>query len=191
MGVNLRQLGQESHSRRSRRAERALRASRWATTCTASSKTRAATTTIRRTDQSIYQASFDMNLSATPRACEFGGMYHDFKGNQVAGWNRLTQDLIDNGTYITGSPRSLDTNGDGLLSTAESSARISTRSSSGPHANASVHPRHVAANPNLALAQSRHDAASTAAGARAGGRYAGRRSPTRCTSTRSSMSPTA
>ena len=73
------------------------------------------------TDQSIYQASFDMNLSDTARL-EFGGMYHDFKGNQVAGWNRLTQDLIDNGTYITGSPRSLDTNGDGLLSDTESNA---------------------------------------------------------------------
>lgn len=75
------------------------------------------------TDQSIYQASFDMNLSDTARL-EFGGMYQDFKGNQVAGWNRLTQDLIDNGTYITGSPISLDNpaeggNGDGLLSNTE------------------------------------------------------------------------
>jgi iron complex outermembrane receptor protein len=73
------------------------------------------------TDQSIYQASFDMNLSDTSRL-EFGGMYQDFKGNQVAGWNRLTQDLIDHGTYITGSPPSLDTNGDGLLSATESAA---------------------------------------------------------------------
>jgi iron complex outermembrane recepter protein len=70
------------------------------------------------TNQSIYQVSFDMNLSDTLRS-EFGGMYHNFKGNQVAGWNRLTQDLVDNGTYITGSPPSLDTNGDGLLSPAE------------------------------------------------------------------------
>jgi iron complex outermembrane receptor protein len=71
------------------------------------------------TDQSIFQASFDMNVSDTARL-EFGGMYQDFKGNQVAGWNRLTQDLIDNGTYITGSPVSLDANGDGLLSDVES-----------------------------------------------------------------------
>jgi iron complex outermembrane recepter protein len=73
------------------------------------------------TDQSIYQASFDLNVSDTARI-EFGGMYQDFKGNQVAGWNRLTQELVDNGTYITGSPPSLDTNGDGLLSDTESQA---------------------------------------------------------------------
>ncbi|HEY0685945.1 MAG TPA: TonB-dependent receptor [Steroidobacter sp.] len=73
------------------------------------------------TDQSIYQASFDVSVSDNVRL-EFGGMYHDFRGNQVAGWNRLTQDLVDNGTYITGSPASLDTNGDGLLSDVESEA---------------------------------------------------------------------
>jgi iron complex outermembrane recepter protein len=73
------------------------------------------------TDQEVYQVSFDMNLSNTLRA-EFGGMYHNFKGNQVAGWNRLTQELVDNGTYITGSPPSLDTNGDGLLSPDEATA---------------------------------------------------------------------
>ncbi len=73
------------------------------------------------TRQSIYQASLDMQLSEKSRI-EFGGMYQDFKGNQVAGWNRLTQDLIDHGTYITGSPRSLDTNGDGLLSGPEAAA---------------------------------------------------------------------
>lgn len=73
------------------------------------------------TNQSIYQASFDVSVSDNVRL-EFGGMYQDFQGNQVAGWNRLTQDLVDNGTYITGSPPSLDTNGDGLLSAAESQA---------------------------------------------------------------------
>ena len=67
------------------------------------------------TEQSIFQASFDMTISDTLRT-EFGGMYQDYKGNQVAGWNRLTQDLVDHGTYITGSPVSLDANGDGLLS---------------------------------------------------------------------------
>ncbi len=56
------------------------------------------------TNQAIFQASFDLTLSPHARS-EFGGMYQDFKGNQVAGWNRLTQDLVDNGTYITGSPR--------------------------------------------------------------------------------------
>ncbi|CCU73681.1 TonB-dependent siderophore receptor [Thalassolituus oleivorans] len=70
------------------------------------------------TDQSIYQASFNMDLTDKTRV-EFGGMYQDFDGNQVAGWNRLTQDLIDNGTYITGTAQSVDTNGDGLNSPDE------------------------------------------------------------------------
>ncbi|MEJ0038354.1 MAG: TonB-dependent receptor [Gammaproteobacteria bacterium] len=73
------------------------------------------------TQNSVYQMSFDMNVTDTLRT-EFGGMYQHFKGNQVAGWNRLTQDLVDHGTYITGSPTSLDTNGDGLLSPAEATA---------------------------------------------------------------------
>ncbi|MEJ1964117.1 MAG: TonB-dependent receptor plug domain-containing protein [Gammaproteobacteria bacterium] len=73
------------------------------------------------TQNSVYQASFDLNISDTLRT-EFGGMYQKYKGNQVAGWNRLTQDLVDHGTYITGSPVSLDTNGDGLLSPSEATA---------------------------------------------------------------------
>ena len=50
------------------------------------------------TDQNILQASFNMDFSDSTRI-EFGGMYHEYDVNQVAGWNRLTQDLIDNGTY--------------------------------------------------------------------------------------------
>ncbi len=66
-------------------------------------------------DQSLVQASFDMDMSDTVRL-QFGGMWHDYKGSQNAGWNRLTQDLIDNGTYITGTPIPLDTSGDGFIS---------------------------------------------------------------------------
>ena len=66
-------------------------------------------------DQSLLQASFDMDMSDTVRL-QFGGMWHDYKGSQNAGWNRLTQDLIDNGTYITGTPIPLDTSGDGFIS---------------------------------------------------------------------------
>lgn len=69
-------------------------------------------------DQNILQASFNMDLTDSTRI-EFGGMYHEYSGNQVAGWNRLTQDLIDNGTYITGSPTSVDTDGDGYNSPDE------------------------------------------------------------------------
>jgi len=65
--------------------------------------------------QSLVQASFDMDLSDNVRI-QFGGMVHDYKGSQNAGWNRLTQDLIDTGTYITGTPTPLDTSGDGAIS---------------------------------------------------------------------------
>ncbi|QJR79538.1 TonB-dependent receptor [Alteromonas pelagimontana] len=67
------------------------------------------------TDQTILQTSFNVDISQNLRF-EFGGMYHKFDGNQVAGWNRLTQELVDNGTYITGTAKPLDTNGDGSIS---------------------------------------------------------------------------
>lgn len=67
------------------------------------------------TDQTILQAQVDIDLTDNLRV-EFGGMYHDFDGNQVAGWNRVTQDLVDNGTYITGTAKPLDTDGDGSIS---------------------------------------------------------------------------
>jgi len=73
------------------------------------------------TNQTIYQGSIDMQLTETSKI-EFGGMYQNYEGNQVAGWNRLTQDLVDHGTYITGSPPSLDANGDGLMSASEAAA---------------------------------------------------------------------
>jgi iron complex outermembrane receptor protein len=57
------------------------------------------------TNQTIAQASFDLKISDTLHS-EFGVMYQYFKGNQIAGWNRVTQQLIDNGTYITGSAQS-------------------------------------------------------------------------------------
>ncbi|MEM7282823.1 MAG: TonB-dependent receptor [Pseudomonadota bacterium] len=70
------------------------------------------------TNQTVIQASFDSDLTDKTRIA-FGGMYHYFDGNQNAGWNRLTQDLIDTGTYITGSPAPLDLNGDGEIAHLE------------------------------------------------------------------------
>lgn len=70
------------------------------------------------TDQTVVQASFNIDASDSLRF-EFGGMYHDYDGNQIAGWNRLTQDLVDNGTYITGTAKPLDTDNDGLISHEE------------------------------------------------------------------------
>ena len=101
------------------------------------------------TDQSIYQASFDMNVSDAVRL-EFGGMYQDFRGNQVAGWNRVTQELIDKGTYITGSPPSLDTNGDGLLSNTEAMAGGIAAFLFGPQTPASIQ-SNLQGHPNMAL----------------------------------------
>jgi iron complex outermembrane receptor protein len=73
------------------------------------------------TDQTVLQASFNIDITDNLRF-EFGGMYHDYEGNQVAGWNRLTQDLVDNGTYITGTAKPLDTDGDGQISHEEYAA---------------------------------------------------------------------
>lgn len=70
------------------------------------------------TDQTVIQAAFDMDVSDN-LSIEFGGMYHKYDGNQNAGWNRVTQDLIDNGTYITGTAQPLDTDGDGSISHGE------------------------------------------------------------------------
>lgn len=70
------------------------------------------------TKQSLVQASFDVDVNDKLRFM-IGGMYHRYEGNQVAGWNRLTQDLIDTGTYITGTSQPLDTDGDGSISHQE------------------------------------------------------------------------
>lgn len=70
------------------------------------------------TKQTILQAAFDTDLAPGLRL-EFGGMYQNYKGQQNGGWNRVTQDLVDNGTYITGTAQALDTNGDGQISAGE------------------------------------------------------------------------
>ena len=69
-------------------------------------------------EQTLVQASFDSDLNDRLQV-QFGGMYHDYSGNQIAGWNRLTQDLIDHRIYITGQPLPLDTDGDGFISNRE------------------------------------------------------------------------
>ena len=70
------------------------------------------------TRQTLLQASFDTDL-AERWHLEFGGMFHDHLGNQVGGWNRLTQELIDHGIYVTGQPLPLDADGDGRISHQE------------------------------------------------------------------------
>ncbi|WP_394761519.1 TonB-dependent siderophore receptor [Phenylobacterium sp.] len=75
------------------------------------------------TKQTILQASFDSNITDNLRA-EFGGMYHKYDGQQNGGWNRLTQALVDNGTYITGTAKPVPDIGppDGKISFAELAA---------------------------------------------------------------------
>ena len=74
------------------------------------------------TKNAVLSAAFDTDITSNLRA-EFGGIYQNYKGQQNSGWNRITQQLIDNGTYITGSAgNSLDTNHDGKLSREEAYA---------------------------------------------------------------------
>jgi iron complex outermembrane receptor protein len=75
------------------------------------------------TKQTILQASFDSNITDKLRV-EFGGMYHKYDGQQNGGWNRLTQALVDNGTYITGTAKAVPDIGapDGKISYAELAA---------------------------------------------------------------------
>ncbi|EJL27664.1 outer membrane receptor protein [Caulobacter sp. AP07] len=63
-------------------------------------------------------ADFDLNNGWSTA---FGGMvYHSTGDVQTPGWNRLTQDLIDHGTYITGRDATLiDTDGNGRLTPGE------------------------------------------------------------------------
>ena len=70
------------------------------------------------TTQGLLQASFDMDLTPTLQL-QFGGMHHDYAGNQVGGWNRLTQALVDTGAYLAGQPLPLDVDGDGRISHRE------------------------------------------------------------------------
>lgn len=70
------------------------------------------------TDQLLIQTSFDAIINKRTEV-QFGGMFHAFTGSQNAGWNRLTQELIDDGVYITGQPLPLDVDGDGKISHQE------------------------------------------------------------------------
>lgn len=69
--------------------------------------------------QYIAQSSFDLELADHVRL-EFGQMYQHWAGTELAGWNRITQQLIDTGMYTAGTVLvNMDANGDGLISTAE------------------------------------------------------------------------
>ncbi len=51
----------------------------------------------------LVQVAFDMDFGESTYI-EFGYQQQTTDSIQVPGWTRVTQDLVDNGTYITGSP---------------------------------------------------------------------------------------
>ena len=53
--------------------------------------------------QYILQSTFNFDLSDTVRV-EFGEQYQYFYSTENAGWNRVTQALVDKGTYTAGAP---------------------------------------------------------------------------------------
>lgn len=68
----------------------------------------------------LFELSADFDL-APGWTMAFGGMVYRSEGDvQSPGWNRLTQDLIDNGTYITGRDTTLtDSDGNGRMTPNE------------------------------------------------------------------------
>lgn len=79
----------------------------------------------RKPNHRLVQMSFTHDLSDS-LSMEFGGMYLRSKGYyQTLGWNRVTQDLIDNGTYITGRDTDMtDLDGNGRLTPNEVDAAV-------------------------------------------------------------------
>ncbi len=81
----------------------------------------------REPEHELVQYSFTHELP-DGFSFETGGMYHHSDGYfQTPGWNRLTQDLIDNGTFITGRDTDLkDVDGNGRLTPNEVNAVVGT-----------------------------------------------------------------
>lgn len=72
--------------------------------------------------QAVAQATVSMDLSDSVRI-ESGTMLQAWKGVGVVGWNRVTQDLIDHGTYVSGAPLvNPDTDGSGRIELDEITA---------------------------------------------------------------------
>ena len=66
------------------------------------------------------EISADVNLPQGWTTAFEGMVYHSDGDVQTPGWNRLTQALIDNGTYVTGRNTTLvDVNGDGRIEANE------------------------------------------------------------------------
>lgn len=74
----------------------------------------------QRIEDELIQVTFNADLTDWLRL-EVNLNYQNHLGTGIAGWNRVTQDLVDNRTYMTGSPdfSLIDTDGDGWGSLAE------------------------------------------------------------------------
>ncbi|WDI31406.1 TonB-dependent receptor [Hyphococcus flavus] len=75
-------------------------------------------------ERTLVQSAF--TLAGDNIEMELGGAFFSSNGyKQTPGWNRVTQDLIDNGVYITGRDTDLaDLNGDGKLTPDEVDAAV-------------------------------------------------------------------
>ncbi len=87
------------------------------------------------TRQNLLQGTLNFDLNDSTRA-EAGFMYQEWRGHENGGWNRVTQDLIDTQTYITGQPAihidNMFGNGDGLMQEAEIDAFETYQSANSP-----------------------------------------------------------
>ena len=81
----------------------------------------------REPEHDLLQVAFTHDLGSG-WSMELGGMYFNSDGYlQSPGWNRLTQDLVDNGTYITGTDTDLtDLNMNGILDPSDVDAAVGT-----------------------------------------------------------------
>ena len=81
----------------------------------------------REPEHELIQVDFNQDLG-NGFSVTLGGMYFNTRGYfQTPGWNRLTQELIDDGTYITGIDTDIvDSNGDGQLNHGEIDAAVGT-----------------------------------------------------------------
>ena len=70
--------------------------------------------------------AFDIDVSDST-TLEFGLQYQSSDSIQVPGWTRVTQDLVDNGTVITGAPPVRNRNGGVDLRPNESGSSLLLR----------------------------------------------------------------
>ncbi len=133
-----------------------------ATTCTASTRTRTRTSSRSAPSRNTFRPPAARQLHRTvPRGSRHSAQHSITSGAYL---NRVTQDLIDNGRYISGSPLvNLDLNGDGRVGYVESYTASPVRGNisgnNGAHA-AFAWPTDASGNPLPPRGRSRRSTAS-------------------------------